>query len=66
MQTNTNFDDISLFFRESLLTVEEDTGLEQTQNTAFDRYVVSHTGFDSWESTLSAGVRQWVLRQDRD
>ncbi len=66
IQTHTNFDETGLFFRESPLTVEEDTGLEQTQNTAFDRYVVSHTGFDLWESMLSAGVRQWVLRQDRD
>ncbi len=66
MQTHTDFDDIESFSRESPLIVEENTGLKQTQNTAFDRYVVGHTGFDSWESMLSAGVRQWVLRQDRD
>jgi hypothetical protein len=66
MQTHTDFDDIESFFRESPLTAEENTGLEQTQNAAFDRYVVSHTGFDSWESMLSAGVREWILRQDRD
>lgn len=66
MQTHTDFDDIESFFRQSPLTVAEDTGLKQTQNTEFNRYVVSHTGFNSWESMLSAGVREWVLRQQGD
>lgn len=65
VQSHTEFGNIEEFFRGSPKEIRDDTNIGEMSTPEFDEYVAAHTGFDSWESMLSAGVREWVLRQDR-
>ena len=63
MQTYSEFDSIQEFFEESPWTVESEADFGAIPEDPFDAYVDDHTGFDSWETMLSAAAREWVGRE---
>jgi hypothetical protein len=63
MRTHTDFGDIDEFFGESPWAVEDDEDFEQLPVGKFDSYVARHSGFDSWDSMLSAAAREWILQR---
>jgi hypothetical protein len=63
MQTYSEFDSIEEFFEESPWTVESEADFGAIPEDSFDAYVADHTGFDSWETMLSAAAREWVGRE---
>ena len=58
MQTFSEFDSIQQFFGESPWTVESEADFRAIPEDPFDAYVDDHTGFDSWETMLSAAARE--------
>lgn len=66
MQTHTEFETIQAFFEASPWTVETEADFEAIPGREFDEYVDEHTGFSSWEAMLTAGAREWVLRELAD
>ena len=63
MQTYSDFDSIREFFEESPWPVESEADFRAIPADTFDAYVDDHTGFDSWETMLSAAAREWVGRE---
>ena len=63
MQTYSEFESIQEFFEESPWTVESEADFGSIPEDTFDAYVDDHTGFDSWETMLSAAAREWVGRE---
>jgi hypothetical protein len=63
MATHTEFDSIAEFFESSPWEVESRLDFEAIPEDNLDGYVDRHTGFNSWESMLSAGAREWAFRQ---
>ena len=63
MQTYSEFDSLQEFFEESPWTVEGEADFGAIPEDPFDAYVNDYTGFDSWETMLSAAAREWVGRE---
>ena len=63
VQTYSEFDSIHEFFEQSPWTVESEADFGAISEDSFDAYVDDHTGFDSWETMLSAAAREWVGRE---
>ena len=63
MQTYSEFDSMQEFFEESPWTVESEADFGAIPEDPFDAHVDDHTGFDSWETMLSAAAREWVGRK---
>lgn len=63
MQTYTDFESIHNFFDESPWDVESEADFARIPQDAFDKFVDTHTGFNSWEAMLSAAVREWIGRE---
>lgn len=62
MQNYTEFASFEAFLDESPWTVETRADLEAIPTAELDAYVGEHTGFDSWETMLAVGGREYVLR----
>jgi len=63
METYTAFGSVQAFFEASPWTVETESDFDDIPEDAFDDYVDEHTGFSTWEAMLSAGAREWLLRE---
>lgn len=63
MQSYTEFDTFEEFLDESRWKVETQADFEGIPSDEFDTYVAKRTGFDSWETMLSAAGREYVMRQ---
>lgn len=62
MQNYTDFESFEAFLERSPWTVETQSDFETIPAGELDAYVRERTGFDSWETMLSVGGREYVLR----
>lgn len=62
MQNYTEFESFEAFLDESPWAVETQAEFETIPTEELDAYVEERTGFDSWETMLSVGGREYVLR----
>lgn len=63
MQNYTEFDSFDEFLEASRWEIETQEDFERIPSDQFDDYVAERTGFDSWETMLSAAGREYVMRQ---
>lgn len=65
MQNYTEFSSFEAFLGQSPWTVETQADFESIPADELDAYVEDRTGFDSWETMLSVGGREYVLRHTK-
>jgi hypothetical protein len=63
MTNYTEFEDFDQFLERSRWEIETQADFEEIPEDQFDEYVDERTGFDSWETMLSAAGREYVMRQ---
>ncbi len=63
MHTYTEFESVGEFFEESPWTIETERDFERIPPRSLDRYVDQHSRFDSWDTMLLAGGREWASRR---
>lgn len=62
MRNYTEFESFDAFLDDCPWRVETKRDFEAIPTDELDAYVSEHTGFESWETMLSVGGREYVLR----